>query len=233
MKTHKPQSMDLIGAARLMPEGPPDSKISQRDLAYGVIRRSILLGHHKHGTRINERVLAEKLGISRVPVREALLCLHGEGLIRKSKRGLEVTKLSPEEILYQVEFRAIMECAAVRLAAERITPAEIERLQEVIGQQAILEHAKDLEAFREADIAFHQLLLRATKNPFIIRMSGTLAMGSVLGEVQHGGVVDGHRRILDAIRHGDADEAESLMYDHITKGPYYAEEAKSKGNGDE
>jgi DNA-binding GntR family transcriptional regulator len=233
MKTQKPQSMDVIGTGRLMPEGPPKRKISQRELAYGVIRRSILLGHHKHGTRINERVLAEKLGISRVPVREALLCLHGEGLIRKSKRGLEVTKLSPEEILYQVEFRAIMECAAVRLAAERITAPEIERIQEVIAQQEILEHAKDLEAFRESDLVFHQLILKASKNPFMIRLTGSLAMGSVLGEVQHGGVVEGHRRILEAIRRGEADEAEALMYEHITKGPYYADEAKPKDNGDE
>ncbi len=226
--------MPLIGEGRLVPDlkRAPDAKASQRDLAYGVIRRSILLGHTKHGTRINERILAEKLGISRVPVREALLCLHGEGLIRKSRRGLEVTKLSPEEVLYQVEFRAIIECAAVRLAAERITPAEIARLDEVIAQQEILEHAKDLEAFRESDLAFHQLILKATNNPFITRLSGTLAMGSIVGKVQHGGVVEGHRRILDALRKGDADEAEDLMYDHVTKGPYYEENGSGSGQPD-
>jgi len=217
--------MPLIGEARLVPDttGPADTKASQRDLAYGVIRRAILLGQQKHGSRINERVLAEKLGISRVPVREALLCLHGEGLVSKSKRGLEVTKLSPEEVLYQVEFRAIIECAAVRFATERITPSEIARLREVVAQQVILERARDLAAFRESDLAFHQLILRATGNPFIIRLSGTLALGSILGEVQHGGVVEGHRAILDAIEKRDADLAEDLMYHHCVDGPFYAE----------
>jgi len=199
-------------------------KSSQRDLAYGVIRRSILLGQTKHGTRINERVLAEQLGISRVPVREALLCLHGEGLIRKSKRGLEVTKLSAEEIPYQIEFRAMVECAAVRLACERITPAEIERLHEVLAEQEILEHAKDLQAFGEKDQAFHQLILKATKNPFIIRLSGTLAMGSIMAKVPHNGVVEGHRRILESIERKEVDAAASLMLDHITAGLYLVDE---------
>jgi len=209
--------MTLTGEGRLISDSKPpaDAKASQRDLAYGVIRRAILLGQTKHGTRVNERVLAEKLGISRVPVREALLCLHGEGLISKSRRGLEVTKLSPDEVLHQIEFRAIIECAAVRLAAERITPPEIERLREVVAQQAILERAKDVEAFCESDLAFHQLILRATNNPFIIRLSGTLALGSVIAGKKNDGVTEGHRQILEALARRDADRAEELMYDHV------------------
>jgi len=222
--------MPVIGEGRMVADwnGASEAKASQRDLAYGVIRRAILLGHTKHGTRINERVLAEKLGISRVPVREALLCLHGEGLLRKSKRGLEVTKLSPEEVLYQVEFRAIIECAAVRLAAERITPQEIQRLREVIAHQEILLHAKDLEAFVESDLTFHQLLLKATNNPFLIRMSGSLALGSIVTRTSNAGVVEGHRRILEAVAGGRVDEAEDLMYAHIVSGPYYPEDEQSK-----
>lgn len=194
------------------------AKASQRDLAYGVIRRAILLGQTKRGTRVNERVLAEKLGISRVPVREALLCLHGEGLISKSRRGLEVTKLSPDEVEYQIEFRSIVECAAVRLAAERITSAEIDRMRELLAQQAILERARDVEAFCESDLTFHQLILRATKNPFIIRLAGSLAMGSVFAGKKldkNEGVTEGHRQILEALAKKDADLAERLMYHHI------------------
>jgi DNA-binding GntR family transcriptional regulator len=201
-----------------------DSKSSQRDLAYGVLRRAILLGHTKHGTRINERIVAEKLGISRVPVREALLCLHGEGLISKSKRGLQVTELSAEEVSYQQEFRAIIECAAVRLAAGRITDGELERLRELVDQQRILELAREHDAFRESDLMFHQLLLKATHNPFLIRLSGSLALGPIMGQVEHGGVAESHRRILDAVSRGDADEAEDLMYEHVTRGPLYADE---------
>jgi DNA-binding GntR family transcriptional regulator len=194
------------------------ARTSQRDLAYGVIRRAILLGQTKRGTRVNERILAEKLGISRVPVREALLCLHGEGLISKSRRGLEVTRLSLEDAEFQIEFRSIVECAAVRLAAERITPDEIERLRELLSQQAILELAKDVEAFCESDQTFHQLILRATKNPFISRLSGSLAMGSVfVGKNSDNteSVTEGHRQILEALAKRDADLAEQLMYHHI------------------
>jgi len=238
--------MTLIGEGRLGigPNNSTDTKASQRDLAYGVIRRSILLGHAKRGSRINERVLAEKLGISRVPVREAMLCLHGEGLISKSKRGLEVTQLSPEEIMYQVEFRAIVECAAIRLVAERITPAELQRLREVVAQQEILIRAQDREAFRESDLSFHQLLLKATRNPFIIRLSGTLALGSMIENEREGEegetrlrladavAVEGHRRILNAVARKRADEAEALMYEHIAKGMLYESQAEEDGDED-
>jgi DNA-binding GntR family transcriptional regulator len=212
--------LELIGADRTWADAKTrPTKSSHRDRAYGVIRRSILLGHMKRGSRVNERVLAEQLGISRVPVREALLCLHGEGLIRKSKRGLQVTKLSPEESAYQIEFRAIVECAAVRLAAQRITPPEIERLREIVAQQEVLENAKDTQAFRESDLLYHQLLLKASRNPFIMRLSGTLGMGLVVGGVEpNETTVEMHALILEAVANGDADEAERLLHRHVTDG---------------
>ncbi|MCC6241128.1 MAG: GntR family transcriptional regulator [Phycisphaerales bacterium] len=209
---------------------PPDAKSrkiksSHRDRAYGVIRRSILLGHLKRGVRVNERVLAEQLGISRMPVREALLCLHGEGLIRKSKCGLQVTKLTPQETGYQKEFRAIVECAAVRLAGQRITPAEIERLREVIAEQEILETAKDMQAFGESDLLFHQLLLKASRNPFLTRLSGTLGMGLVVGGSEPcKATVEMHAQILDAVAKGDADEAEKQMYKHVIEDSTYSQD---------
>lgn len=188
---------------------------SQRDLAYGVLRRSILLGQTKHGTRINERVVAEKLGISRVPVREALLCLHGEGLVQRSRRGLEVRNLSTEDVGYQAEFRAIIECAAVRLASERITPDEINRLGELVDQQEILCRSDDMDAFVESDLAFHQLILRATRNPFISRIAAMLAMGAHFTDASNESTARNHRRILDAIAAGDAERAAELTYEHV------------------
>lgn len=215
--------MPLIDAGPLAPDNksPRDTKTTNRDLAYGVIRRSIMLGHAAHGTPVNERIIAEKLGISRVPVREALLCLHGEGLISRSKRGLEVVSMSPDEAEYQTEFRAIVECSAARLAADRMTEAELDRLYELIAHQRILERSRDWDAFRESDLAFHHQILKATDNPFITRLSGTLAMGQQLGPKEMLGVPDNHQGIADALAARDADEAERLMYEHVTNGPFH------------
>lgn len=215
--------MPLIDSGPLAPDNksPRDVKTTNRDLAYGVIRRSILLGHAAHGTQVNERIIAEKLGISRVPVREALLCLHGEGLISRSKRGLEVVSLSSDEAEYQTEFRAIIECSAARLAVDRITEAELDRLYELIAHQRILERSRDWDAFRESDLAFHHQILAATDNPFITRLTGTLAMGQQRAPKELLGVPDNHQGIVDALSKRDADEAERLMYEHITNGPFH------------
>lgn len=224
--------MSSLNLGHLPPGTKPgrDNRRSHRDLAYGVIRRSILLGHAEHGMPVNERVVAEKLGISRVPVREALLCLHGEGLVSRSKRGMEVTALSPEEAEYQTEFRTIVECAAARLSAERITQPQLDQLYALVDEQEILEHAQETDAFRESDQKFHQLILQSTKNPFIVRLSGTLAMGSQIGDDGREGVAMGHRRIVDALAESDPDKAERLMYEHVTCGPFYAkDDRRDKG----
>lgn len=212
------------------------NKASHRDLAYGIVRREILLGRMKHGTKINECQLAEKLGISRTPVREALLRLHGEGIVSKSRGGLKVTKMSPKETERQIEFRTIIECAAVRLACLRITTLELERLQEVVDHQKILTQPKDQEAFLEADLTFHHLILKATDNPFFIRMSSSLALGQLHMRVDideeividgqrryvhtpsNASVVTGHQHILDALKERNADKAEKLMYAHVSNG---------------
>lgn len=203
---------------------------SQRDLAYGVLRRSILLGKTKHGTRINERVVAEKLGISRVPVREALLCLHGEGLVQRSRRGLEVTRLSPEHVAYQAEFRAIIECAAARLACERIAADQVEQLRRLIDQQEILSCSDDLEAFIESDLAFHQGILAATGNPFLSRIAATMAMGAHFTGRSNARTVENHRQILDAIAAGQADRAAELMHAHVTSADPPPDDEESPAN---
>jgi DNA-binding GntR family transcriptional regulator len=197
-------------------------KPSHRERAYGVIRREICLGRIKHGTKINERVLAERLGMSRMPVREALLCLHGEGLVAISgNRGMKVAEMTPEEARQQVEFRTVIECAALEMACERITSAQIERLEDLLLEQEVLVNAKDWQAFRESDLTFHHLLLSAAGNKFISQMSGSLAMGSTYSpQVANDlSIVHSHRRILEAVRLGLIEDAKRLMHEHITGGP--------------
>jgi DNA-binding GntR family transcriptional regulator len=137
-------------------------------------------------------------------------------LIRKSKRGLQVVKLTPEETAYQMEFRAIVECAAVRLVAERITPVEIERLREVVVEQEVLLNSQDFQALYESDLHFHQLLLKASRNPFIYRLSAALGMSfSAANATVSSVAIRTHASLLDAVGTGDADGAEKLMYEHI------------------
>jgi DNA-binding GntR family transcriptional regulator len=146
-----------------------------------------------------------------------MLCLHGEGLLSKSKCGLEVTPMSHEDIEHQAEFRVIVECAAVRLVAKRLTPEYSERLQEEVARQAVLLHEQNWRAILESDLYFHELLLNATQNPFLMRLSGSIALGlHYCGtERDNYATVDEHREILEAVIAGDADLAVRLMHLHI------------------
>lgn len=216
-----PQGLDEVNSVPSTPSAEP--RRTHRQRAYGVIRRNILLGRLEEGAKINECELAAQFGMSRIPVREALLCLHGEGLISKSgNRGLKVAEMSPEEVRSQVEFRSIVECAAVRLACTRIKPDLIERLQELVEEQEVLVHAKDWQAFRESDVVFHHLLLKASENSFMAQLSGSPALGAIFSPKNSidMSTVEGHRKILAAVRNGAADEAEKLIYEHIAMQPY-------------
>jgi len=222
LSTHEETDLAFAGEIGTLELTTP----THRERAYGVIRREICLGRMERGSKVNERVLAEKLGMSRMPVREALLCLYGEGLIAMSgSRGMKVAEMTPEEARQQIEFRAVIECAAVQMAAERITPAEIKRLQEILDEQEVLVYANDKQAFHESDVTFHHLILKAAGNTFIAQMAGSLAMGATyssqtVNEVEYLSVVHNHRRILEAVRRGLGEEAKGLMYEHVvTEGP--------------
>jgi DNA-binding GntR family transcriptional regulator len=136
---------------------------SRADFVYQSVRNAIWEGRFAHGEHIREEDLANSLGVSRTPVREALQRLQQRGLLVPSQaRGLAVAQLSPKQILDLYAMREILEGSAARLAAQRSTDAEIQLLYRLQKQLSIEDH-KPL-VLVNLNRRFHQHIYEAAHN---------------------------------------------------------------------
>lgn len=175
------------------------------------------------GSRLGQVELAERFGISRTPVREALRRLAGEGLVEgHSNRGFRVVDLGLGEVMRRLEVRAVLEPGIARLAAERRTDEDLKNLERSIVRE---ERAKSGVAAHDASREFHVLLARATGNEEFVRGIESLWIAEVgrrllarrSAEMSGWQTADirEHREILAAVSEGKAEEAARLMADHI------------------
>lgn len=191
-------------------------------LAYDQIRALILSGEMAPGARLSQLDLAERLGISRTPVREALRRLAGEGLIDAlPQRGFRVTDLGLEAVMRRLEVRLLLEPGIARLAAERAEPQDLAALRDAIAREA---QATNAEAIHDASRLFHVNLARATHNEDIVSTLDALWIVEVGRRLltrradepdwKHGDVKE-HEAILGALEAGDGERAERLVRGHI------------------
>ncbi|NUZ08370.1 GntR family transcriptional regulator [Piscinibacter koreensis] len=140
------------------------------DHAYDTIRRRILENVYQPGAQALESDLAAELGISRTPLREALIRLQNEGLIeiipRHGMRVLPVSATDMKEI-YEV-ITALESCAVELVARRRLTPAELKPLVDATREMTLALKAKDLEAWARADESFHKYLIEAAGNRLLV-----------------------------------------------------------------
>src|SRR3712207_3413707 len=156
---------------------PPDNSDPIRvdsvvDLVYERIRDLVLSGELAPGARLGQVELAERFGISRTPVREALRRLTGEGVVDPlSNRGFRVADLGLEAVLRRLEVRTLLEPGMARLAAERRSERDVEQLNGSIARE---EEARDGIAVHDASRDFHVALARATGNEELVRVLESL-----------------------------------------------------------
>lgn len=147
---------------------------AQRTLTAQVVARVrdlILSGEMAPGSRIDQNELAQRFGISLVPIREALARLQSSGLVRiLPHRGAFVESLSTEELIDIYAVREVLEEEAARLAAENLTDADIVALEELAQQMEATAAAHDDEAFLEANRAFHFTIYRAAQRPHMLQI---------------------------------------------------------------
>ena len=150
---------------------------SLRDVAYDDIRDAILSGALQPGQRVKERDVAAQMGISTTPVKEALRRLEQEGLVvSQPRRGAVVSGLATIPVEEIEEIRGALEAIAARLAATRLTDAELARLEDLVADMAALTRDMREPQRRVQDVsAFHQLILAGSRNDFIPRFVATLA----------------------------------------------------------
>jgi DNA-binding GntR family transcriptional regulator len=148
------------------------------DRAYALTKELVLTGALPGGYLFSEGEIADRLGVSRTPVREAFLRLQAEDLLRLiPKRGAVVVPVPPGEAEDVLDAREAVEIAAVRRLLRRpeLVPAAVEALREALRVQQERADAADLHGFAEADEAFHRTLVEAGRNTLTMRFYATLA----------------------------------------------------------
>jgi DNA-binding GntR family transcriptional regulator len=146
---------------------PVSLSVETQALPYERLKAAILAGDLKPGQPLVETLLAQWCGVSRTPIREALLRLEQDGLVRRSDRGLTVRERSPEEILDIYEARTVLEATVGRVAAERRTDHDVRLLRASVqrGRRVVKD---DLPGMVEANQQFHRMLWRACHNESLI-----------------------------------------------------------------
>jgi DNA-binding GntR family transcriptional regulator len=193
------------------------------EIAAGLIRRAILEGRLHPGEALREERLAGDLGISRTPIREALLLLQAEGLVEAApKRGSSVRSYEPAEIADLYETRAVLEGYAARRAARLAIDDDIRRLHESCGRFEQLVGADDVVPLVDENFVFHRVILDVAKSLTLTHLIGlTTHVPLVFRSYYWYSPKDKlialhyHERITDALARGDASRAEALMNEHI------------------
>ncbi|WOI56757.1 Ldh family oxidoreductase [Palleronia sp. LCG004] len=202
-------------------EGGERQKLSAR--AHDAIRERIVYGEFELGRVLREAELSDALGMSKSPIREALVQLQNEGLVEMSaNRSARVFTLEPGDITALGEMRALLEGQAIRLAVESDGDALARALAPLVQEGAEAAAAGNRELCSRIDQNFHQALFEACGNRYLMQTYQVLAsrIQSLRARLARerdrvGKAVDDHRAVLEAVREGDADMAERILRRHI------------------
>lgn len=204
----------------LVPEGMQQRRTSPT-LVADVLREAILAGVLRGGQQLTQDEIAAQFGISRIPVREALRELQGEGLVTlHPHRGAMVSELSATELQESIEIRVALETMAIRLAIPHLTDEVLERAERVLDE--VDSDPEAAERWGHYNWEFHSALYETANRPRLLYMIRTLhnnvvrylrVQVSAMGYEQRG--QQEHRRFLDACRRRDTDAAVSLLEEHL------------------
>jgi DNA-binding GntR family transcriptional regulator len=184
-----------------------------------VLRDQIVVGERAPGSKLVERDLADELGVSRVPVREALRLLVAEGLVTPRPRTWAVVRTFTDEDVGQLlDVRAALEGLAARRAAERRDPGHVGALADALAREDDAAGRGDAPAARRAAADFHEALLAAAGNTVLDEVTAVTASRArwLLGRHEDLAQMAGeHRLLLDAIRAGDVEGAGQAVAAHL------------------
>ncbi|WP_248926939.1 GntR family transcriptional regulator [Paenibacillus hamazuiensis] len=211
-----------------MPDTPViwrDEELSPiRDKVYQYIKQAIVQGVYKSGERIIERELADQLNVSRTPIREALFRLESQGFVKTlPRKGVVVSKLSPEEIIEIFTILSALESLAMKMAAQKADASQREELTQIIQS---IDRSLAKNDFAPEDKNYHfeinDVICRAAQSPRLTQMldglSDYIRAFATLGYELPGRLrkaMEEHRDLASAVRNGEAELAESLTKIHL------------------
>ena len=194
-----------------------------RDVVFNTLRESILTGEMKPGERLMEIHLANRLGVSRTPIREAIRMLELEGLVTMiPRRGAEVAQITEKGLRDVLEVRQALDALSIELACERITEEEIRELRRACDTFVQMTRTQDAVRIAQADVALHDIIVRASGNDRLIQMVGNLSqqmyryrLEYIKDVSQHGRLIEEHEEIYRCIRSRDGEAGARAIRMHI------------------
>ena len=200
-----------------------DEYLPLRDVVFKTLRQAILKGELEPGERLMEIQLAERLGVSRTPIREAIRKLELEGLVLMiPRKGAEVAKISESNLRDVLEVRRSLEELAIDLACQRITAEELESLNKAeVDFKAAIGNG-DAMQIAQTDEQFHEIIYNSTKNQKLVQILNNLREQMYRYRFEY--IKDAnmredlrreHREITDAIIKGECERAKTAISLHI------------------
>lgn len=194
-----------------------------RDVVFNTLRQAILRGELKPGERLMEIKLANQLGVSRTPIREAIRKLELDGLVLiVPRRGAEVAQITEKSLRDVLEVRRSLEALAVRLACERMTPQGLLDLKNAEKDFEKVLGNDDITVVAEADVAFHDVIYLATDNQRLIQLLSNFREQMYRYRVEylkkkesHPKLLEEHQEIIHAIEHNEVETATRITCEHI------------------
>lgn len=206
-----------------VPKLKVDSYQPLRDVIFESLRKAIVSGDIKPGERLMEVSLADQMGVSRTPVREAIRRLEAEGLVTMiPRKGTHVSELSVKDIMDVLEVRAVLDKLATDLASKRIQSAQLKALESVHKQYIASVEKDNVEGAIKKDVEFHDIIYAASGNPRLVTVAASLRehiyrfrvmymSGNLIAE----NVLNEHNEILQALREAQNNVASNLAEKHI------------------
>lgn len=196
-------------------------RVSQGDAAYRAVLEAIRSGEYKPGDRLRETEIADRVGLSRTPTREALRKLESDGIVEHKPRvGSVVRQLQHTEVVELYEMRLVLERTASELAAKHALDAEIDELDDINARIADAVSTPTLAA--SLNQQFHQTLYQAARNRFLVEATRSMNNALMLlgpttlgDEARVKDVCHQHSLIVDAIRASDEEAAGAAAEAHL------------------
>ena len=200
-----------------------DEYLPLRDVVFNTLRNAILTGELSPGERLMEIKLADKLGVSRTPIREAIRKLELEGLVVNTPRkGAEVANISSEDLRDVLEVRRSLEVLAISLACEKMTDENLELLHENIDAFKHSINAKATSDIASVDVTFHDIIYKSTGNNRLIQILNNISeqmyryrFEYIKNKESWNRLVEEHMNIYEAIKNRDKDSAVKSILLHI------------------
>lgn len=194
-----------------------------RDVVFQTLRQAILRGELEPGERLMEIHLAERLGVSRTPIREAIRKLELEGLVVMiPRRGAVVASITEKDLKDVLEVRRTLEIMAAEVACERITPELLEELEKARGEFQRQKFSDDATKLATADMRFHEIIYEATQNARLINILNNLReqmyryrLEYLKDKASHERLNNEHQKICTSIRNGDKKAVAEAICEHI------------------